>query len=81
MPDGAHHVAFAYSADGKDRFTTVWPNLNLLTDTKDFVNKNVALKDATTSISSPDSVTLKEGHETYLNFKNLVKLQTGLELS
>lgn len=36
MPDGAHHVAFAYSADGKDRFTTVWPNLNLLDGTKDF---------------------------------------------
>lgn len=36
MPDGAHHVAFAYSADGKDRFTTVWPNLNLLDGTKHF---------------------------------------------
>ena len=36
MPDGAHHVAFAYSADGKDRFTTVWPNLNLLDGTRDF---------------------------------------------
>ena len=36
MPDGANHVAFAYSADGKDRFTTVWPNFNLLDGTKDF---------------------------------------------
>lgn len=36
MPDGANHVAFAYSADGKDRFTTVYPNLNLLDGTKDF---------------------------------------------
>ncbi len=36
MPDGANHVAFAYSADGKDRFTTVWPNLNLLDGTRDF---------------------------------------------
>lgn len=36
MPDGAHHVAFAYSADGKDRFTTVYPNLNLLDGTRDF---------------------------------------------
>ena len=35
MPDGAHHVAFAYSADGKD-FTTVYPNLNLLDGTRDF---------------------------------------------
>lgn len=33
MPDGANHVAFAYSADGKDRFTTVYPNLNLLDGT------------------------------------------------
>ena len=33
MPDGAHHVAFAYSADGKNRFTTTYPNLNLLDDT------------------------------------------------
>ena len=36
MPDGANHVAFAYSVDGKDRFTTVYPNLNLLDGTKDF---------------------------------------------
>ena len=36
MPDGAYHVAFAYGADGKDRFTTVWPNLNLLDGTRDF---------------------------------------------
>lgn len=36
MPDGAHHVAFAYSADGRDRFTTVWPNLNLGDNTKTF---------------------------------------------
>lgn len=36
MPDGAHHVAYAYSADGRDRFTTVWPNLNLLDGTRDF---------------------------------------------
>ena len=36
MPGGAQHVAFAYSKDGKDRFTTVWPNLNLLDGTKDF---------------------------------------------
>ena len=36
MPDGANHVAFAYSADGKDSFTTVYPNLNLIEGTKDF---------------------------------------------
>lgn len=30
------HTAWAYSADGTDRFTTVYPNLNLLDGTKDF---------------------------------------------
>ncbi len=41
MPDGANHVAFAYSKDGKDSFMTVYPNLNLLdgTDFKNFTPK------------------------------------------
>ena len=30
------YTAYAYSADGTDRFTTVYPNLNLLDDTKNF---------------------------------------------
>ena len=30
------HTAYAYSADGTDGFTTVYPNLNLLDGTKDF---------------------------------------------
>ena len=30
------HTAWSYSADGTDRFTTVYPNLNLLTGTKNF---------------------------------------------
>ncbi|AAK05481.1 hypothetical protein GJI78_08400 [Lactococcus lactis subsp. cremoris] len=30
------HTAYAYSADGTDRFTTVYPNLNLLEGSKDF---------------------------------------------
>lgn len=30
------HIAYAYSADGTDGFTTVYPNLNLLDGTKDF---------------------------------------------
>lgn len=29
-------AAYAKSADGKDSFTTIYPNLNLLTDSKDF---------------------------------------------
>lgn len=30
------HTAWSYSADGTDRFTTVYPNLNLIDGTKDF---------------------------------------------
>ncbi|AAC39297.1 orf1291 gp [Streptococcus phage Sfi19] len=30
------HTAWSYSADGKDRFTTIYPNLNLLDGTRDF---------------------------------------------
>ncbi|NEX51122.1 hypothetical protein [Lactococcus lactis] len=33
------HTAYAYSADGKDRFTTVYPNLNLFTGTSDKPSK------------------------------------------
>ena len=68
MPDGANHVAFAYSADGKDRFTTLYPNLNLLTDSREFKNKNVADPFESTSITSPDSTIAKEGNDTYLHF-------------
>lgn len=32
------HTAYAYSADGTDRFTTVYPNLNLGDNTKKFTN-------------------------------------------
>lgn len=36
------HTAYAYSADGTDRFTTVYPNLNLSTDTKLFTDGKTA---------------------------------------
>lgn len=49
----------------------MYPNLNLLTDSKDFKNKNVDIRTTTTSILSPDSVILKEDHDTYLNFKEV----------
>ena len=51
-----------------DGFTTVYPNFNLLTDTKDFRNKNVPEALVTTSITSPDSTIVKEGNDTYLHF-------------
>lgn len=62
------HTAYANSADGTDRFTTTYPNLNLLTDSKDFKNKNVTVSKATTSILSSDSTILKENNDTYLHF-------------
>ena len=34
------HTAWSYSSDGKDRFTTVYPNLNLLEGTDTFDNFN-----------------------------------------
>jgi len=51
-----------------DGFTTVYPNFNLLTDSKDFRNKNVPETLVTTSITSPDSTIVKEGNDTYLHF-------------
>lgn len=42
--------------------------MNLLTDSKDFKNKNVAESAATTSITSPPSTIVKEGNDTYLKF-------------
>ncbi|MGL4338299.1 MAG: hypothetical protein ACRCST_15555 [Turicibacter sp.] len=61
-------IAYANSADGTDGFTTVYPNLNLLTDTRDFINKNLAGNNQKTSIVSPSSKVLKDGNDTYLNF-------------
>ena len=49
----------------------MYPNLNLLTDSKDFKNKNADIRTTTTSILSPDSVILKEGHDTYLSFTDV----------
>lgn len=62
------HTAYSWSADGKDGFTTVYPNLNLLTDSKDFKNKDVPESQLTTSITSIASTILKEGNDTYLKF-------------
>ena len=48
-----------------NRFNT---NFNLLTDSKEFKNKNVAENAVDTSITSYDSTIIKEGNETYLHY-------------
>lgn len=35
-PDEADYIAWAYNADGTDRFSTIYPRFNLLEGTKDF---------------------------------------------
>ena len=59
MPDGAQHVAFAYSADGKDRFMTVYPNLNLIDGTKDF-SGNWSWLEASTDDGTYKGLTVKK---------------------
>ncbi|QIW57902.1 hypothetical protein GU334_02735 [Lactococcus raffinolactis] len=51
-----------------EQYDNSYPNLNLLTDSKDFKNKNIAEPLATTSITSPDSTIVKDGNDTYLHF-------------
>lgn len=51
-----------------DRFSVPYPNMNLASDTKGFLNKNVAENLVSTSVTSPDSTTIKDGNETYLKF-------------
>ncbi|MDY5177364.1 hypothetical protein SM192_11795, partial [Lactococcus lactis] len=62
------HTAYSWSSDGTDRFTTVYPRFNLLTDSKGFKNKGVLEKTVNTSITSYDSTIVKEGNETYLHY-------------
>ena len=40
MTDTITHTAWAYSADGTDRFTTVYPNLNLLNGSMQYTKDN-----------------------------------------
>lgn len=35
---GTIYSAYSWSSDGKDRFTTIFPNLNILNDTRDYLN-------------------------------------------
>ncbi|WP_270228360.1 carbohydrate binding domain-containing protein [Lactococcus garvieae] len=73
-------IAYANSADGTDGFTTVYPNLNLLTDTRDFINKDLLGNNQKTSIVSPNSTVLKDGNDTYLNFISTADNQYWLDV-
>ena len=69
MPDGANHVAFAYSADGKDRFTTVYPNLNLGDNTKTFAGADGG-NDLSGSIRiDPATQKTQDGDFKYLTYR------------
>ncbi len=56
------HKAWSWSADGKDRFTTVYPNLNLLDGTSS-TPKTISVRgwDAGELLSVPDTSVLKKG--------------------
>jgi len=60
VPDGANHVAFAYSKDGKDRLMTNYPNLNLLDGTKDF-SGDWWLSDRSENDGTYEGLTVKKG--------------------
>ncbi|MDG6115437.1 hypothetical protein [Lactococcus formosensis] len=47
------HTAWAYSADGKDRFTNVYPNLNLLKNTKSQSYTSTGVAENTSSFAYP----------------------------
>ena len=72
MPDGANHVAFAYSADGRDRFTTVYPNLNLLDGTKDF-SGNWTLSDHWVTDGTYKGLTVKKRTEKFFGIYKTFK--------
>ncbi len=63
------HTAWAYSADGKDGFTTIYPNLNLGDNTKTF-NGTEAGNNVTGSIwIKPSTQKTKDGDFYYLTTK------------
>lgn len=80
MATNYNHIAYSKSADGKEGFTTVYPNLNLLTDTRDFINKDLLGNNKKTSIVSPNSTVLKDGNDTYLNFISTADNQYWLDV-
>lgn len=60
------HKAWSYSMDGADRFTTVYPNLNLLTNTK---NQSYTSTGTATNISP--SFYLLSGNKSEIEYKQI----------
>lgn len=52
---------------------------NLLTDTKDFINKGLSGNNQKTSIVAPNSTVLKDGNDTYLKFISTADKQYWLD--
>ncbi|TRW73181.1 hypothetical protein FNJ53_08760 [Lactococcus lactis] len=64
------HTAWSYSVDGTDRFTTVYPNLNLGDNTKTFVGAEVDGSNLRGSIRiEPATQKTQDGDINYLTFK------------
>ncbi len=64
------HTAWSNSADGTDRFTTVYPNLNLGDNTKTFAGADGAANNITGSIRlDPATQKTQDGDFYYLTFK------------
>ena len=64
------HTAWAYSADGIDRFSTVYPNLNLGDNTKNFLNTEAANNVLKGSIwLTPSTQKTQDGDFVYLTSK------------
>lgn len=55
------------------------PNFNLLTDSKDFINKDLLVNNQKTSIVAPNSTVLKDGNDTYLHFISTADNQYWLD--
>ena len=67
------HTAWSYSADGNDRFTTVYPNLNLGDNTKTFAGADGVASSITGSIRiDPATQKTQDGDFYYLTSKALV---------
>ena len=64
-----NHTAYAYSADGTDGFTTVYPNLNLGDNTKTFVGAENSNNPRGSITIAPETKKTQDGDFYYLTVK------------